>query len=161
MLGVFGFVAGTGAVFWASKDLPDPNKLIERKVSQSTKIYDRTGKNLLYEIYQDQKRTLIELNQIPDHAKKATIAIEDKHFYTHKGIRIQSIVRAGVNNLLGRKVGAGGASTLTQQLIKNAVVGDEHSYLRKIKEAVLAIRLEKKYSKDEILKLYLNEHYLF
>jgi len=157
LLGVFGFVGATGTVFWASKDLPDPNKLIERKVSQSTKIYDRTGENLLYEIYQDQKRTLIELDQIPDYAKKATVAIEDKHFYTHKGIRIQSIIRAGVNNLLGRKVGAGGASTLTQQLIKNAVVGNEHSYLRKIKEAVLAIRLEKKYSKDEILKLYLNE----
>ena len=157
LLSVFGFVGGTGAVFWISKDLPDPNRLIERKVSQSTKIYDRTGENLLYEIYQDQKRTLIDLDQINDYAKKATIAVEDKHFYTHKGIRLQSIARATVNNLLGRKVGSGGASTLTQQLIKNAVVGNERSIFRKIKEAVLAVRLEKKYNKDQILKLYLNE----
>ncbi|NQU83121.1 MAG: PBP1A family penicillin-binding protein [Parcubacteria group bacterium] len=152
-----GFVGGTIAVVWATRDLPNPNKLIERKVSQSTKIYDRTGEHLLYEVYQNQKRTLVELDKIAEHARQATVAVEDKHFYTHKGVRIQSILRAGFNNLIGRKAGSGGASTLTQQLIKNAIVGNEHSYLRKIKEAIIAIRIEKKYNKDEILKLYLNE----
>jgi len=152
-----GIISISATVIWVTKDLPSPDKLIERKVSQSTKIYDRTGKNLLYEIYQDQKRTLIELEEISDYAKKATVAIEDKHFYTHKGIRVQSILRATVNNLLGRRSGGGGASTLTQQLIKNAVVGDDRSYFRKIKEAILAIQLEKKYDKDQILKMYLNE----
>ncbi len=151
------FIGGTAVVAWITNDLPDPNKLIDRQVAQSTKIYDRTGKHLLYEIYQNQKRTLVELNQISDYAKNATIAIEDKYFYTHKGIRIPSIIRAAINNLLGRQSGSGGASTLTQQLIKNAVVGDEHSVFRKLKEAIMAIRLEKKYNKDEILKLYLNE----
>lgn len=140
-----------------SRDLPNPEKLSERMVAQSTKIYDRTGEHLLYEVYQDQKRTLVELDQIAPLAIKATIAIEDKHFYEHKGVRLLSIFRAGFNNLIGRRAGSGGASTLTQQLIKNTIVGDEHSYFRKIKEAILAIQLEKKYSKDQIMKMYLNE----
>ncbi len=151
------FIVGTATIAWVSRDLPDPNKLNERQVSQSTKIYDRTGTHLLYEIYQNQKRTLVNLDQISTSAQKATIAVEDRNFYEHSGIQIKSIIRAGFNNLIGRKTGSGGASTLTQQLIKNAVVGNEHSVFRKIKEAILAIRLEKKYSKDQILKLYLNE----
>lgn len=151
------FVVGTITVAWISRDLPDPNKINDRQVSQSTKIYDRTGTHLLYEIYQNQKRTLVDLDQIATFAQKATIAVEDKGFYQHGGIQVTSIIRAGLNNLIGRRAGSGGASTLTQQLIKNTIVGNEHSVFRKIKEAILAIRLEKKYSKDEILKLYLNE----
>jgi len=154
---VLAFIFGTVAVAWISRDLPDPDKINSRQVSQSTKIYDRTGNQLLYEVYQNQKRTLVELDQIADYAKKTTIAIEDKHFYEHKGVRVISILRAGFNNLIGRRTGSGGASTLTQQLIKNTIVGDERTLFRKIKEAILALRLEKKYSKDQILKLYLNE----
>ncbi|MDD2758169.1 MAG: penicillin-binding protein [Patescibacteria group bacterium] len=154
---VVAFIGGTIVVAVVSRDLPDPSKLSERQVAQSTKIYDRTGEHLLYEVFQNQKRTLVELDQIAPLAVKATIAIEDKYFYEHSGIRLLSIFRAGFNNLIGRSAGGGGASTLTQQLIKNAIVGDEHSYFRKIKEAILAIQLEKKYSKDEILKMYLNE----
>ncbi|MEK7680708.1 MAG: penicillin-binding protein [Patescibacteria group bacterium] len=154
---VLGFIAGTAVVAWVSRDLPDPDKINSRQISQSTKIYDRKGEILLYEIYQNQKRTLVELDQITNYAKKATIAIEDKHFYEHKGVRVISILRAGFNNLIGRRTGSGGASTLTQQLIKNTIVGDERTLFRKIKEAILALRLEKKYSKDQILKLYLNE----
>lgn len=156
-LTALGIIGGTIAVAWISKDLPDPNKLSERQIDQSTKIYDRTGEQLLYEVYQEQKRTLVELNQINHLAVKATIAVEDKFFYEHNGIRIKSILRAAFNNLLGRKTGGGGASTLTQQLIKNTVVGDERSYFRKIKEAILAVRLERKYDKDTIIKMYLNE----
>ena len=155
------FILGTIAVAWISRDLPDPNKLNERQVSQSTKIYDRTGEQLLYEVYQNQKRTLVEMDQISDFAKKATVAVEDKNFYEHSGIRIQSILRARFFSLIGRRAGSGGGSTLTQQLIKNTIVGDARSgfagYFRKIKEAILAIRLEKKYTKEQILKLYLNE----
>ena len=151
------FIIGTITVAWVSRDLPDPNKLSDRQISQSTKIYDRTGEHMLFEVYQNQKRTLVEMDQIANYAKKATIAVEDKDFYTHSGIRIQSILRAGFNNLIGRKSGSGGASTLTQQLIKNTIVGDEHSIFRKVKEAILALRLEKKYDKEQILKLYLNE----
>ena len=102
------FIAGTAVVAWISRDLPDPNKLNDRQISQSTKIYDRTGEQLLYEIYQNQKRTLVNLDQIADLAKKATIAVEDKHFYEHSGVRITSILRAGFNNLIGRRAGSGG-----------------------------------------------------
>ncbi|OGH93599.1 MAG: hypothetical protein A2538_05235 [Candidatus Magasanikbacteria bacterium RIFOXYD2_FULL_41_14] len=156
LLAVLGLLVGTVMVAWISRDLPDPNKLSERQVDESTKIYDRTGTHLLYEIYQDQKRTNIELDKISPWIAKATVAVEDKYFYEHNGIRILSIIRAGINNLLGRVAGSGGASTLTQQLIKNTIVGDEHSYFRKIKEAILAMQLEKKYTKPEILQMYLN-----
>ena len=151
------FIGATVVMAVISRDLPDPQKLSERQVAQSTKIYDRTGEHLLYEVYQDQKRTLVELSQIAPLAVKATIAVEDKNFYTHNGVRLTSIIRAAFNNLIGRSAGGGGASTLTQQLIKNTIVGSERSYFRKIKEALLAIRLEKKYTKDQIIKMYLNE----
>jgi len=156
-LGALGFVFGSIMVIWISKDLPDPNKLNERKVAESTQIFDRTGEHLLYEIYQSQKRTIVGFDAMSPWIPKATIAVEDKYFYEHSGIRVVSIIRAAVNNLLGRSAGSGGASTLTQQLIKNTIVGDQHSIFRKIKEAILALRLEKKYSKEDILKMYLNE----
>jgi len=152
-----GFIATTAVFAWVSKDLPDPNRLNDRQVPQSTKIYDRTGEHLLYEVYQNQKRTLVNLDQMSPLLPKAVISVEDKKFYEHSGVRIVSIIRAGFNNLIGRKTGSGGASTLTQQFIKKTMVGDEHSIFRKVKEAILALRLEKKYSKDEILKMYLNE----
>lgn len=153
----FCLVTGTILVAWISRDLPDPNKLTERQIAQSTKIYDRTGTHLLYEISGDQKRTLVNLDQISPWVPKAVIAVEDKYFYEHGGIRIVSIIRAGFNNLIGRKAGSGGASTLTQQFIKKTMVGEDRTLWRKIKEAILALRLEKKYSKDDILKMYLNE----
>jgi 1A family penicillin-binding protein len=149
------FIGGTIMVAIMSRDLPDPSKVADQQ-AQSTKIYDRTGKHLLYEVYQDQKRTWVDYSEISPFAIQATIAIEDKHFYEHSGVRIVSIIRAGFNNLIGRKAGSGGASTITQQLIKNAIVGGQRSLFRKIKEAVLAIRLEQKYSKEQILTLYLN-----
>ncbi len=152
-----GFVFGTAIVIWVGKDLPDPNRLSDRQVSQSTKIFDRTGEHLLYEVYQNQKRTLVGLEQMSSLLPKAVVAVEDKKFYEHSGVALLSIARAGFNNLIGRKSGSGGASTLTQQLIKNTMIGNERSLFRKIKEALLALRLEKKYSKDEILKMYLNE----
>lgn len=157
LLAALGWLIATILIAWSSRDLPDPNKLIERSVAQSTKIYDRTGEHVLYEVFGDQKRTLINLEDMPEYARWATILVEDKNFYQHKGVAWLSIIRAFVNNMLGRSVGRGGASTLTQQLIKNAVLTNEHSYIRKIKEAILARQIEKKYQKDEILKMYLNE----
>lgn len=152
-----GVIATTIMVAWISRDLPDPNNLSTRQIAESTKIYDRTGEHLLYEIYQNQKRTTVTLDQMSPWIPKATIAIEDKNFYEHGGIRPTSILRAAVNNLLGRRAGSGGASTITQQFIKNSIVGNEHSIFRKIKEALLAMRLESKYKKDEILMMYLND----
>jgi len=140
---------------WASYGLPSPNKLIGREVPESTKIYDRSGETILYEISGDEKRTLVALDKIPQHLRDATIAIEDKNFYSHKGFSLWSIFRSAVTNLLTNKTTGG--STLTQQFIKNAVLTSEKSYIRKLKEVILAYRMEKKFSKDEILQMYFNE----
>ena len=156
-----GIVGGTVTMLIISRDLPDPNNISDRQVAESTKIYDRTGEHLLYEIFQNQKRTIVKLDEISIWVPKAFVSVEDKFFYEHNGVRLISILRAGVNNLIGRRTGSGGASTITQQLIKNTIVGSARSgfqgYFRKIKEALLALQLEKKYSKDDILKMYLNE----
>jgi len=144
-----------GVFAWASYGLPDPNKLIGREVPESTKIYDRTGETILYEISGDEKRTLVTLDKIPQHLRDATIAIEDKNFYTHKGFSLWAIFRSAITNLLTHRTTGG--STLTQQFIKNAVLTSEKSYIRKLKEVILAYRMEKKFSKDEILQMYFNE----
>jgi len=109
----------------------------------------------LYEIYGEEKRTLINLNDIPKNVRNATIAIEDKKFYNHGGFSVWAILRTIVTNVfLGKSAGG---STLTQQFVKNAILTNEKSYIRKAKELILAYQLEKKFTKDEILQLYLNE----
>ncbi|MFW0838154.1 MAG: penicillin-binding protein [Candidatus Komeilibacteria bacterium] len=153
---ILGLLVLVGAFVYYSKDLPNPNKIIERNIAQSTKIYDKTGTNLLYEIAGDQKRTLIELSAIPTYSIQATIAVEDKNFYDHGGISFTGIIRSIIVDILrGGKVQGG--STLTQQLVKNAILTPEKKISRKIKELVLSYRIEKKFSKDEILKMYFNE----
>ena len=152
LIGTIGFV---GLAAWVARDLPDPNKLIDRSIPLSTKIYDRTGEILLYEIHGDERRTLINLEEIPDYVKQATVAAEDRNFYKHKGVSIIGIIRSLVRNITtGSKVGG---STITQQFVKNAVLTSEKTYIRKIKEVVLAWQIETRFSKDQILKLYLNE----
>ncbi len=154
--GVICFLILTIMVAWASKDLPNPDKLTDRQVAQSTKIYDRTGEHLLYEVFANQKRTLVNLDQIPKDLINGVIATEDTKFYEHKGVRPLSILRAIVYGILpGKRIG--GTSTLTQQLVKNAILTNERSYVRKIKEIILSLRLEQKYNKDQILKIYFNE----
>lgn len=153
LAGLFTF----SAFAWYAKDLPNPNKIIERTIAQSTKIYDRTGETLLYEIHGEEKRTLIELDQIPEYAIQATIVIEDKNFYKHKGISIWGIARAIIVDILRGGRALQGGSTLTQQLVKNAILTSEKSFARKIKEIVLSHQIEKKFSKEEILKMYFNE----
>ncbi len=138
-----------------SKDLPSPNQLIEREIAQSTTIYDRTGENILYEFHGEEKRTLINLDEIPEHAKQATIAIEDKNFYKHKGFSVWAMARTIITNIIYNR--RAGGSTLTQQFVKNALLTSEKSYIRKIKEILIAQRIEKKFEKDEILQMYLNE----
>jgi 1A family penicillin-binding protein len=152
----FLFVFGTISIAWMSKDLPDPDRLTDRKVAESTKIYDRTGEHLLYEIFTDQRRTIIGFDEIPKDLINAVIATEDTKFYEHKGIRPLSIARAVVFGVFtSRRIA--GTSTLTQQLVKNAILTNERSVVRKVKEAILSIRLEQKYTKNQILKIYFNE----
>jgi len=148
------FIIGVFAYF--AKDLPSPGNISARVVVESTKIYDRTGTKLLYDIHGEEKRTVIPFAEIPDVVKYATIALEDQDFYKHHGIKFTSIARAAIKNLLGRGVQQGG-STITQQFIKNSVLSPERTFTRKIKEVILSLELEQKFSKDEILAMYLNE----
>lgn len=151
-----GFI-GLGAItLWISTfQMPDLKSFEERTVAQSTKIYDRTGQVLLFDLNQDLKRQVIPFDDISPYIKKATLAIEDAGFYGHGGIQIKAIMRAVLTNLLG---GSGGGSTITQQVIKNSLLTSEKAISRKLKEWVLAIRLEKVMTKDEILSIYLNEN---
>ncbi len=153
---LLGGVFTVGVFAWYSRDLPNPDKVLDRTLPESTKIFARDGTTLLYEIHGEQKRTVIGLEEIPDYMKQATIAVEDKDFYRHPGFSVTRMIKAIIVNVLqGRK--AQGASTITQQFIKNALLTSEKSYARKIREIVLAYQLEHKFSKDQILKLYLNE----
>ena len=123
---------------------------------QSTRIYDRTGEHLLYEIHGDEKRTLIKIADVPRYVPMATVSIEDRKFYEHHGVYWRGLFRAVVvNTLRGERIK--GTSTLTQQLVENAILTNERSLLRKAKEFILALQIERTYSKDEILQLYLNE----
>lgn len=155
-ISVIGFLGLTILVAWASKDLPDPDRLTDREIAQSTKMYDRTGSHLLYEIFANEKRTIVELKDIPKDLINGLIATEDKKFYEHNGIRPLSIIKAQIQGIFSTQR-TRGASTITQQLVKNAILTNERSYVRKIKEAILSIRIEQKYTKDQILKIYFNE----
>lgn len=162
-LGILGLMA------FISRNLPNPDSLTERSISQTTKIYDRTGEHVLYEIFGDENRTLKKLQQgfclddenlehdekgIPLFALQATIAAEDRNFCQHGGFDIKGILRAVFDNLTGNPTGG---STLTQQLVKNAILSNEKTIIRKVKELILSVELERRYSKDEILQIYFNE----
>lgn len=156
-LAALGLISVSILFFLVSLSLPSPNKLSSRVIPQSTKIYARDGTTLLYEIHGEAKRTLVELKDIPDNVKHATVAIEDKNFYTNVGVDWKGILRAVYANITSGDLTGQGGSTITQQFVKNAILTNEKKYTRKIKEAVLAIQLEQKFTKDEILQLYLNE----
>ena len=145
-----------GTWIYVSVSVPNLKTLQERKVVESTKIYDNTGKVLLYDIHSDIKRTLIPFDKIPQNLKNATVAIEDAEFYKHSGISFTSIIRSFIIDIISGQFRQGG-STITQQLVKKAFLTDDRTLSRKIKEVVLALKVESKYSKDEILNLYLNE----
>lgn len=134
--------------------LPNPELLSKRDIQVTTKIFDRNGL-LLYEIYADQNRTPIPLSEIPAYVKEATIAIEDQDFYRHNGISLRGIIRAVRETLLNNQIQGG--STITQQLIKSALLTPEVKLTRKIKEIILAFWAERLYTKNQILEMYLNQ----
>lgn len=138
------------------RGLPSPDQFETHEVSQSTKIYDRTGTVLLYEIHGEEKRTIIPFGDIPDNLKRATIAAEDTDFYTRPAFDWRGILRALWVDIKSLSFSQGG-STITQQLARNIFLSPEKTITRKLKELILAIELESKYSKDEILNLYLNQ----
>ncbi len=152
---LIGFALLCAMFLWFSKDLPSPDKINAKMSAQSTQIFDRNGK-LLFEIHGDQNRILASWDEIPKSVKNATLSIEDKNFYKHGGFDIFGIGRA-FTGVLTHKSGSGGGSTITQQFVKNAILTNEYSFTRKIKELILSMEIEQMYKKDDILKMYLNE----
>jgi penicillin-binding protein 1C len=149
------FFGVLGSVFlWLFWGIPLPTNLASEQVPVSTKLFDRNGK-LIYEIYADRRSTPYDLEEIPEHVKQATLAIEDKDFYKHYGVSFSGVVRAAYNIAFKRKLQGG--STLTQQLVKNALLTPERTIKRKIREFALTLVVEAIYSKNQIFEMYLNQ----
>lgn len=148
------FLLSVFGIIYLIQDLPSPTNLTApENYAVSTQIFDRHGQ-LLYEVYSDENRIPIDIQQLPEHLLQATIAIEDQNFYRHHGLDIRGLMRAIFNNLTGGSTQGG--STITQQLVKNALLSNEKTLNRKAKEALLSILTEIIYSKEEILEMYLN-----
>ncbi len=154
-LTVFFVFCGFVALWISTFQMPDLNSFETRKVTQSTKIYDRTGKILLYDIHENTKRTIVPFENISKDIKNATVAIEDAEFYQHGGIKISSIIRSVFSNIMSGSFSQGG-STITQQVIKNSLLTTEKKISRKLKEWVLSVEIEKVMTKEQILAVYLN-----
>jgi len=156
LFGLIGLIILTfGVFFWFSRDLPEPGKLVEAQAENSTRIYDRNDVPL-YSVYEDVNRTYVKLDKIPKNLQNATIAVEDKNFYKNDGFSVTGYARGLIIDPIFRRRISGG-STITQQLVKNVLLTSERSLPRKIKELVLAIQVGKRYSKEEILEMYLND----
>lgn len=153
---LFILLGGAGFVLYLIKTLPDPTQISDITITQSTKIYDRTGQTLLYDVHGEEKRTVINSEDMGQAIKDAVVAAEDNDFYNHPGINIGAIIRAFIQDVIHGSAVQGG-STITQQLVKNAFLTDDKTLIRKIKEALLAIQMEQHFSKEEILTMYLNQ----
>jgi len=149
--------AGIGLYKWAAQDLPDYRSISDYDPPLATKVLTRNGEVLGH--FYREKRFLISLNEVPDVTVKAFLASEDARFYEHEGISLLGVVRAAIHNLKAGEIVQGG-STITQQVIKSLLLTPERSYSRKMKEVILAYRLENHLNKDEILTIYLNQIFL-
>ncbi len=153
---VLGFLATVALFAFIAKDLPSPNNVNKRFIIESTKIYDRTGTHLLYEVHGEEKRTIIDFKDIPESVRAATLSLEDQGFYQHFVIQPKAILRAALKDIITLDA-AQGASTITQQFVKNSLLTNERTLTRKVKEVILSLEIEAKFTKDEILAMYLNE----
>lgn len=152
-----GLLCGGILLVWAATlQIPDLNSIATRKIDQSVTLYDRTGEVALYNLNSNVSRTIVPLAEISPTVQNATIAIEDPNFYQHKGIEVKAIIRAVVADVIPGGLTQGG-STLTQQVVKNTLLTNKKSIVRKVKEWILAIKLERVLSKNQILELYLNQ----
>jgi penicillin-binding protein 1A len=151
---LFGIILVFGYVIHTLNSLPDISLLEDWQPAQTTKVYDCKGR-LLTEFF-IQKRQFVPIEKIPDFVKNAFIATEDKSFYTNIGIDFEGILRAFITNIKAGHIVEGG-STISQQLVKNLFLSSERSFNRKFKELILAIKLNRKYPKDKILEMYLNQ----
>lgn len=150
ILGILGFFT---LFAYYSRSLPKPGEIVQRD-NYSTRIYDRNGV-LLYDLFEDERRIPVKISEVPQDLKNATISIEDKDFYKHQGFDWMTVVRIPYNYVMRQRIVGG--STLTQQLVKNALLSNERTVSRKFKEFVLSLQLERTYSKEQILEMYLNE----
>jgi penicillin-binding protein 1C len=150
-----GFLFTLALFAWYSKDLPTPEKIRARSIVASTQILDRNG-NVLYGIFEDANRIVVDEKDLPDVLKQATVAAEDREFYSHPGIQIKSFIRASLYAVINRS-GPRATSTITQQFVKNALLTPQRSIARKIKEIILSLEMEAMFKKEEILTFYLNE----
>lgn len=151
----FLFASG-GMILWvATLKIPDLQSFQDKVLAGSTKVYDKTGEILLFDLNENARQHVVPFEDISQHVKDATIAIEDEDFYSHRGINISSIIRAIIANITTMRFSQGG-STITQQVIKNSLLTTDKKISRKIKEWVLALKLESVMNKNEILNLYLN-----
>ena len=139
----------------AAADLPDHTKLRGLQLPGASVVLDGKGARFADVFEENQRRLWVSLADIPEHVRQAFIAAEDKRFYAHKGIDERGLIRAFIGNLAGSRRPQGG-STITQQVVKNLLVGENLTYERKIREMIVATRLERTLGKDEILELYLN-----
>ena len=153
---LFLLIAGVVVLWISSLQLPDLADFDQNILTQSTKVFDKTGQILLYDFGNSTRRTFLSVDKISPNIKNATISIEDSSFYSHGGIKVSSLARAFIADLFSGHFSQGG-STITQQVIKNALLTQDKTISRKIKEIVLAIKLEQIMPKDKILELYLNE----
>lgn len=148
-------LAGAGILWAALTPIPDLNSFDSRKVAQSTKIYDREGKTVLYDLNHDVRRNVVPLTEISPNLQKAAIAIEDSEFYNHSGVSLKAVARAIWVDIQTLSFAQGG-STITQQVVKNTILSGNKTPIRKFQEWVLAWKLEQKYTKDQILEFYFN-----
>lgn len=153
---VVGLILFLSYFIYLQRTIPDSESIITRKVGESTKIFDSTGEVLLYDIHGEEKRTIIPWEEIPETIKKATLASEDSDFYKHRGIDFRGIIRALLKNIREAGISEGG-STITQQLIKKALLNDERTVSRKIKEVILTVEIERRFTKNQIFWMYLNQ----
>jgi hypothetical protein len=144
----------------AAANLPDHDRLKDLKLPGASVVLDRKGKPFAEVFEENQRRVWVRLAEIPQHVRSAFIAAEDKRFYQRKGVDEHGLIRAFIGNLTGSRRLQGG-STITQQVVKNLLVGDEVSYERKIREMIVAARVKSTLNKDAILELYLNSVYQY
>ncbi len=157
VLALFAATAAASVIGFFTGDLPAIHDLETAPVPMSTLLFDRSGEHLLYRL-EDERREHIPLDLVPEKMQQATIAIEDKTFWSNPGIDVGGIVRAAQANMHSGSISQGG-STITQQLIKTRLLGDEPSFTRKIKEALLAIEATRTYPKKKILEMYFDQVY--
>ncbi len=139
-----------------ARDLPRPETYSDQPRAQPTEIYDRTGENVLYTIYGEEKRRMTNLDNVPDHFVDALLTAEDSDFRDHFGVDFRGIGRSLLANIQAGRTVAGG-STISQQFVRSAFLTPERHIMRKVREVILTLELERRYSKDEILEFYLNQ----